>query len=206
MPPLTARNDMKRSAAVSRSMVSAAKIIASRRHARGDTIFLVAIALFLSGCAVHGTGIKSGSGQQSGPHPVACGKYRPSGYLNARPAFSVPGNLQRPLVPAQPVAVTQCEYSRGGIFAERLVSNAASAGKLAAALDADQVVSPQNLPNCPVQFADAVIITFSYSSGAEFSLGHALSGCHIDLYYTHIPQIMALPGPEVARLLLGSGR
>jgi hypothetical protein len=187
-------------------MISAAKMTVSRRHARANTIFLAAMALFLSGCAVRGTSIESGGGPQSGPHPVACGKYRPSGYLNARPAFSVPGNLQQPLVPGNPVAVTQCEYSRAGIFTERLVSNAATAGKLAAALDADQVVSPQSLPNCPLQWADAVVITFSYASGAEFSVGHALSGCHIDLYYTHVPQLMALPSPGIARLLLGSGR
>ena len=206
MSRLTARNDMKQSAAVPRSMVSAAKITVSRRRARANKIFLAALALLLSGCVVHGTGIEAGGGQQSNPHPVACGKYRPSGYLNARPAFSVPGNSQQPLVPGHPVAVTQCEYSRAGIFTKRLVSDAAAAGKLAAALDTDQVISPQSLPNCPVGFADTVIVTFSYASGTEFSVSHDLSGCHIDLYYTLVPQLMALPGPRVAGLLLGGGR
>lgn len=103
---------------------------------------------------------------------------------------------QRALVPGHPVVVLVCRYSglnghpRLALIRSRAITDAATVAHLAHDLNALPPPSPGAL-NCPADFANAVLMFFSYAHGPGDPVSVGLSGCQ-DVANGHLHRLAGM--------------
>ena len=156
---------------------------------RAVAAFVVVAAL--AGCGTR-TAVTTHGASAPEPHRLqaACPKSD-----RRKPTSDAPGAQQK-LVPGHPVAVLVCRYSglnghpRLALIRSRAITDAATVAHLAQGLNALPQPSSGAL-NCPADFADAVLMFFSYARGPGDPVSVGLSGCQ-DVANGHLHRLAGL--------------